>query len=35
MAPEIPLDRRRPAEYVFSHHVQDAVAAIHRRKKAE
>jgi hypothetical protein len=34
MAREIPLDRQRPAEYVFSRHVQDAVAEIHGRKKA-
>ena len=25
MAPEIPLDRQRPAEYPFSRHVEDAV----------
>jgi hopanoid biosynthesis associated radical SAM protein HpnH len=25
MAPEIPLDRQRPAEYVFSRHVQEAM----------
>jgi hypothetical protein len=25
MAPDIPLDRQRPAEYVFSAHVQEAV----------
>jgi hopanoid biosynthesis associated radical SAM protein HpnH len=30
-APEIPLDRQRPAEYVFSRHVEDAMA---RLKKA-
>ncbi|MBV8536515.1 MAG: adenosyl-hopene transferase HpnH [Alphaproteobacteria bacterium] len=29
MAPEIPLDRQRPAEFVFSRHVADAVARIH------
>jgi len=29
MAPEIPLDRQRPAEYVFSRHVQDALQGIH------
>ena len=28
MAPEIPLDRQRPAEYVFSRHVEDAVARL-------
>ncbi len=31
MAPEIPLDGQRPAQYVFSRHVEDAVA----RLKAE
>jgi|SRR5580658_4147020 hopanoid biosynthesis associated radical SAM protein HpnH len=34
MAPEIPLDRQRPAEYVFSRHVEDAVARIHEAKEA-
>jgi len=28
MAPEIPLDRQRPAKYVFSRHVEDAVARL-------
>jgi hopanoid biosynthesis associated radical SAM protein HpnH len=28
MAPEIPLDRQRPAQYVFSRHVEDAVARL-------
>jgi hopanoid biosynthesis associated radical SAM protein HpnH len=28
MAPEIPLDRQRPAKYVFSHHVEDAMARL-------
>ncbi len=28
MAPEIPLDRQRPAEYVFSHHVEQAMTRI-------
>jgi hopanoid biosynthesis associated radical SAM protein HpnH len=32
MAPEIPLDRQRPAEYVFSRHVETAVAEIRARK---
>jgi len=32
MAPEIPLDRQRPAEYVFSRHVEDALARIHRQE---
>jgi hopanoid biosynthesis associated radical SAM protein HpnH len=29
MAPEIPLEHQRPAEYVFSRHVEQAVARIH------
>jgi len=32
MAPEIPLDRQRPAEFVFSRHVETAVAEIRARK---
>jgi hopanoid biosynthesis associated radical SAM protein HpnH len=28
MAPDIPLDRQRPAQYVFSRHVQDAMARL-------
>jgi hopanoid biosynthesis associated radical SAM protein HpnH len=28
MAPEIPLDKQRPAEYVFSRHVQDKMAEL-------
>ncbi len=32
MAPEIPLDRQRPADYVFSRHVETAVAEIRARK---
>ncbi len=32
MGPEIPLDRQRPAEYVFSRHVEDALARIHRQE---
>ncbi len=34
-APEIPLDKQRPAEYVFSSHVQKAMAEIHAAKTAE
>ena len=30
MAPEIPLDRQRPAEYVFSRHVEEAMARLNR-----
>jgi hypothetical protein len=30
MAPEIPLDKQRPAEFVFSRHVEQELAAIHR-----
>jgi hopanoid biosynthesis associated radical SAM protein HpnH len=33
MAPEIPLDKQRPAEYVFARHVEKAVAEIHTRKE--
>jgi len=33
-AEEIPLDRQRPAEYVFSRHVEDAVARIHAEREA-
>jgi hopanoid biosynthesis associated radical SAM protein HpnH len=33
MAPEIPLDKQRPAEYVFSRHVEQEVAAIHAAQK--
>jgi hopanoid biosynthesis associated radical SAM protein HpnH len=32
MAPEIALDRQRPAEYVFSRHVEKALAEIRSRK---
>jgi len=32
MAPEIALDKQRPAEYVFSRHVQDALSGIHAEK---
>jgi hopanoid biosynthesis associated radical SAM protein HpnH len=31
MAPEIALDRQRPAEYVFSRHVEEAMARLGRR----
>ncbi len=31
MAPEIPLDRQRPAEYVFSRHVQDVMEGLRHR----
>jgi hopanoid biosynthesis associated radical SAM protein HpnH len=31
MAPDIPLDKQRPAEYVFAKHVQEAVEQIHTR----
>ena len=33
MAPEIPLDRQRPAEYVFSGHVEEAMARLGERRK--
>jgi hopanoid biosynthesis associated radical SAM protein HpnH len=32
MAPEIPLDRQRPAEYVFSRHVEQAMKRLQDRK---
>jgi hopanoid biosynthesis associated radical SAM protein HpnH len=32
MAPEIPLDRQRPADYVFSRHVDKALTEIRARK---
>ena len=35
MAPEIPLDRQRPAEYVFSRHVQDAMDRLRHPKPGE
>ena len=31
MTPEIPLDRQRPAQYVFSRHVEEAVARLEGR----
>ena len=34
MAPEIALDRQRPAEYVFSRHVEDAMARLRRQANA-
>jgi hypothetical protein len=30
MAPEIPLENQRPAEYVFSRHVEEKIAALHQ-----
>jgi hypothetical protein len=33
MAPEIPLDRQRPAEFVFSRHVEHELSVIHGREK--
>ena len=33
MAPEIPLDQQRPAEFVFSRHVEHELAAIHKPEK--
>src|ERR1700744_730363 len=33
MTPDIPLDRQRPAEYVFSRHVESALQQIRARKK--
>ena len=34
MAPEIPLDKQRPAEYVFSRHVQDKMAELKHKPRA-
>src|SRR5215207_3044413 len=34
MAPEIPLDRQRPAEFVFSRHVESELSAIEQAAKA-
>jgi hopanoid biosynthesis associated radical SAM protein HpnH len=34
MAPEIPLDKQRPADFVFSRHVEDAMAQIERERVA-
>ncbi len=34
MAPDIPLDRQRPAEYVFSRHVEQALGKIREGKRA-
>ena len=35
MAPEIPLDKARKAEYVFTKHVDKKMAEIHARKEAQ
>jgi hypothetical protein len=35
MAPEIPLDKQRPAEYVFSRHVEDAMRKAAHAKLAD
>jgi hopanoid biosynthesis associated radical SAM protein HpnH len=35
MAPEIALDNQRPAEYVFSRHVEQAIARLRERKAGE
>ncbi|MGH6980488.1 MAG: adenosyl-hopene transferase HpnH, partial [Stellaceae bacterium] len=34
MAPEISLDKQRPAEFVFSRHVEDTMAQIERDRAA-
>jgi hypothetical protein len=34
MAPEIPLDRQRPADYVHTHHVAIKLSEIRGRKAA-
>jgi len=33
MAPDVPLDRQRPAQYVFSRHVEDAMARLGGRRQ--
>jgi len=33
MAPEIPLDKQRPAEFVFSRHVEHELTEIQNSKK--
>jgi hypothetical protein len=33
MAPEIPLEGQRPAEFVFSRHVEQELAAIQKAEK--
>jgi hypothetical protein len=35
MAPDIALDRQRPAEFVFSRHVEDAMARLGTRGKIQ
>ena len=35
MAPDVPLDNQRPAEYVFSRHVEQAMTRIKARKQDE
>ncbi|MGO9419879.1 adenosyl-hopene transferase HpnH [Roseiarcus sp.] len=35
LAPEISLDGQRPAEYVFSHHVETMLAGLNRREEKE
>jgi hypothetical protein len=32
MAPDVPLHKQRPAEYVFSQHVEKALVEIKQRK---
>ena len=34
MAPEIPLEAQRPAEYVFARHVQDMQERLRHKKPA-
>jgi hypothetical protein len=35
MAPEISLEHQRPAEYVFSRHVEDAMKRVAHKKPEE
>jgi hypothetical protein len=34
LAPEVSFDRQRPAQYVFSKHVEEKLADIRRRRSA-
>jgi hypothetical protein len=35
MTPDVPLDNQRPAEFVFSRHVEQAMTQIEARKQDE
>jgi hypothetical protein len=34
MAPEIPLDRQRPADFVYSRHVETLLAKVRRKSES-